>query len=153
MFNFGSDYMRGVFDHLGSRAEARKGQWTVTEKVDDARLQGLQLKSDFVDALLVGQRDMTFKEAAEFLIFNGVSVPSDEIIDFFVEAGLLAHSSGVGVEVTPEGWKSECLREEEEWKQPEQGLSECRRLVLVTVKGQLLLAKRFLFNDGKGGKR
>ena len=43
MFNFGrSGSMERVFDHLDSRAEARKGLWMVTEKPvrDESRPEG-----------------------------------------------------------------------------------------------------------------
>lgn len=144
MFNFfGLDSVDKVFDHLTEKHKARKGwQMKMSDPNDDFGV--LKMKADFVDALMVGQRDMTFKEASEFLSFNGVSVSPGDIANYFLEEGLLCSLDECGYDATDEGWDSECIRAEGLWEQPEVGVSKQLRRVFITVKGQQLLFHHFV---------
>lgn len=149
MFDFFAPRPMGkAFDYLSDRDESREERWKIMDKADAEVLRPLCKKARFVDALDAGQRNMTFKEAAELLFFNGLSVPPGDIAGFFIDEGLLCSLDDRGYEVTDAGWDSGCLRSEELWEQPEVGVSKRLIRVFVTVKGQLRLVDHFL-KEGK----
>lgn len=124
-------------------------------KIDDEQLRELRLKACLVDALSAADRDMTFVEAAEFLSLNGCNMLPEDVKEFFESEGLIYRLRIDHLKLTGKGLASRALRVEESWDTieywgiPGADVSNYRQSVFVTVKGQLLLAEQFLFNDGR----